>query len=304
MKVVALSGGTGSAKLLRGLAALPIDLTVVCNVGDNFVWQGLLVCPDIDIAMYALAGSGDEQRGWGLKGDTFNVLGELGKLGAETWFKMGDRDLATSVIRTNLVKGGKSLAEATEELRNRHGLGHRILPATNDPLETRIVTPRGNLHLQEFWVRDHGRGRVSRVEYRWAAKAKISTSARNAIAGADRVVVCPANPVSSIGPMLAVGGMLEALEETPGRICALSPMKGRGPLSGPAGKLMRAIGLRPDSVGVAGLYSRFLDVLVADKEDAGLKAEVESLGVGCDLSNIVIRGKRDALRLARQTIAA
>lgn len=303
MKVVALSGGTGSAKLLRGLARLPIDLTVVCNVGDNFRWQGLLVCPDVDIAMYTLAGVADPERGWGIRGDTFHVLDALGSIGEETWFRMGDRDIATSLLRTEMISRGASLTDATNELSRRHGLSCPILPASDLSIETRIITPKGNLHLQEFWVRDHGKGRVTGVEYRGAGAASLTSQAQEAISRADSVVICPANPVTSMGPMLAVRGMVEALGETSARVVALSPMRGPAPFSGPAGKLMRAVNLRPDSVGVAGLYSRFLDTLIVDRQDSELKGEVESFGISCLLSDITIGKKGDAVRLAREMTA-
>jgi LPPG:FO 2-phospho-L-lactate transferase len=304
MKVVALAGGTGSAKLLRGLKELPAELTVICNVGDNFLWQGLRVCPDIDIAMYALAGTGDRARGWGLDGDSFQALSELGRLGAETWFKMGDRDLVTSVLRTDLMTKGMTLTEVTEDLARRQGLVTKLLPVTDDHLETHILTPAGEVHLQEFWVRDHGKGRVRGVVYRGDSKAQISGPARKEILAADRVVVCPANPVTSIGPMLAVGGVVDTLVRTNGRVSALSPMLGRGPLSGPAGKLLKAMGIRPDSASVARLYSDFLDFLVIDRADAGLREQVEKTGVGCRLSDIGIHGQRDAVRLAKELTAA
>ena len=303
MKVVALAGGTGSAKLLAGLRELRDQLVVICNVGDNFLWQGLPVCPDIDISMYALAGKGDRERGWGLEGDTFHALSELGRLGAETWFRMGDRDLATSVLRANLMGKGMTLTGATEELAQRQGLDQRVLPITDDPLETYILTSAGERHLQEFWVRDHGRGRVAGVAYRGAEKAAISESARKEILDADRLVICPANPVTSIGPMLQVRGVVDALVQTSGRVSALTPMKGGAPISGPAGKLMKSVGVRPDSAGVAGLYSEFLDVLFVDRSDAALRRQVEATGPRCVLSDITIRGRLDASRLAKELIA-
>ncbi|HMD79115.1 MAG TPA: 2-phospho-L-lactate transferase [Nitrososphaerales archaeon] len=304
MKVVALAGGTGSAKLLRGLKELPGELTVICNVGDNFSWQGLQVCPDIDIAMYALAGTGDSVRGWGVEGDSFQTLSELRRLGAEAWFQMGDRDLATSILRTAFIRKGMTLTEATGELGEMHGLTQKILPVTDDPIETHIVTPAGELHLQEFWVRDRGKGRVSSVAYQGAKKAEISVVVRKEILGADRVVICPANPVTSIGPMLAVGGVVEALRSTAARVSALSPMIARGPISGPAGKLMKATGIRPDSVGVARIYARFLDVLFIDNNDESLRIDVENEGPRCRVSDIVIHDRRDAVRLARELVAA
>jgi LPPG:FO 2-phospho-L-lactate transferase len=304
MRVVALAGGTGSAKLLRGLAALRVDLTVVCNVGDNFVWRGLLICPDIDIAMYSLAGIADERQGWGVAGDTFNALAELGRLGGDTWFRMGDRDLATSILRTEMLGRGVSLTRATEELRKKHMVAQRVLPVTDDFLETHITTAAGEIHLQEFWVKGKGKARVKGVVYQGATNASVSNQVREAILGAERIVVCPANPVTSIGPMLAVGGMEDLLVRAPGRVVGLSPMRGGGPFSGPAGKLMRATHHRPDSVGVAQLYSKFLDVLVIDRADAGLREEVVETGPGCRLSRTRIRSRRDAVRLARELIVA
>ena len=299
-----MAGGTGSAKLLRGLKELPVELTVICNIGDNYVWQGLRVCPDIDIAMYALAGTADEERGWGLKGDTFHTLSELGRLGADTWFRMGDRDLATSILRTELLSKGMTLTEITEELSRRQGLVPKLLPVTDDPLETHVLTPAGELHLQEFWVRGRGKGRVTGVVYQGDRKARISNSAKREILAADRLVICPANPVTSIGPMLAVKGVVEALVRAAGRVSALSPMIGKAPISGPAKKLMTATGIRPDSVGVAEFYSRFLDVLIIDRADASLRKEVVKAVPGCRLSEIAIRGPSDAIRLAKELIAA
>lgn len=302
MKVVALAGGTGSAKLLRGLYRLPIDLSVVANVGDNIWMYGVYICPDIDIAVYTLAGVADSAKGWGIAGDTFEALAQLSRLGVETWFRLGDRDLAGCLRRTEMMRSKSTLTEATEESRRALGVKCRILPASDDPVETRVVTPAGDLHLQEFWVRDGGVPDVTAVKYRGARRARVTRQVDSAVAGADRIVLCPANPITSIGPMLAIPGFAQSLSESGARVVALSPMMGSAPFSGPAGKLMQAAGSRQDSVGVAELYSKFLDLLVISEDDAALRGQVESLGVGCAVSDTRIKDAEDELRLARELL--
>jgi len=303
MKVVALAGGTGSAKLLRGLARLPIDFTVLANVGDNIWTYGVYVCPDVDIATYTLAGI-SSPRGWGIAGDTFEVIRDLSRLGVETWFRLGDRDLAVCLARTDMLRKGKSLTEATERITKSLGVGSPILPVTDDRVETRITTPHGNLHLQEFWVRERGRPRVIGVNYKGARGAEPTRRVAAAVSAADRVVICPANPVTSIGPMLAVKGFKRLLMETDARIVALSPMEGVGPFSGPAGKFLRATGALPDSYGVARLYSDFADCIVISEADAELREKIRDLGMECKATGTRMMGPTDELRLARVMIEA
>lgn len=298
MNVVALAGGTGSAKLLRGLATLGTRLTVVANVGDNYWVHGLYVCPDVDVAMYSLAGLAHPRRGWGIAGDSFSVLGQLKRLGQETWFGLGDRDLATAILRTKLLGEGHSLTEVTLGLCAQLGVRPSILPVTDSPLETHMITRRGEMHLQEYWVRYRGRPAVEKVRYVGAEGARPTALVRKAISDADTIVLCPANPVSSIGPMLAVRGMRQLLSRCKGRKVALSPMAGRAPFSGPAGKLMEALGIRPDSLGVASLYSGFLDELVIDKRDKSLRPEIERLGVTCLVTDTFMASGREERRLA------
>ena len=302
MRVVALAGGTGSAKLLRGLQRLPVDLAAVVNVGDNIWMYGAYVCPDVDIATYTLAGVADRTWGWGLEGDTFEVLRRLSKLGAETWFRLGDLDLATCLARTRMLRDGATLTEATERIRRALGVASAVLPVTDSEVATWIKTPKGWMHLQEFWVRRRGRPRVTGIEYRGARKAEVTPKVRSAIRRADRVVICPANPVTSIGPMLAVRGFSRLLEGCEARVVALSPMAGRAPFSGPAGKLLRAGGSRPDSMGVAGLYSSFLDALLVAETDSALTPSIESLGVRCATSHTRMANRDDEVRLARELL--
>ena len=303
MKLVALAGGTGSAKLLRGLSRLPIDLTVLTNVGDNFWTYGVYVCPDVDISTYTLAGI-SATRGWGIAGDTFETLRRLSRLGGETWFRLGDRDTAVCLARTEMLRRGKSLTEATQRIAKSLGVGPSILPVTDDHLETRIMTPAGELHLQEFWVREGGRPEVTGVRYGGARGSKPTRRVAAALTDADRVVVCPANPVTSIGPMLAVTGFRRLLRGTDARIVALSPMEGALPYSGPAGKLLTATGSLPNSYGVAKLYSDFVDCIVISETDSGLEGKIRALGMECLTTDTRMKGPKDELRLAKVMIEA
>jgi LPPG:FO 2-phospho-L-lactate transferase len=304
LRVVALAGGTGSAKLLRGLSALGVNLTVVANVGDNVWMHGLYVCPDLDIAMYTLAGLADKRQGWGIKGDTFRTLAQLGRIGEPTWFALGDLDIATQLVRTRMLREGLTLTSVTEKLRKAFQIAQTILPLTDDPVETRVLTPAGYAHLQEFWVRDRGRPAVRGVAYKGASRARCTRDVEDAVKRADRIVLCPANPVTSIGPMLAIPGFSRMLSRTKARVTALSPMIGKAPFSGPAAKLMKAVGMRPDSVGVAKMYSEFLDSLIVDRSDAGISAEIEELGTKCILSDTLMRDLPAEERLSKELVYA
>ena len=302
MKVVALAGGTGSAKLIRGLSYLGSDLTVVANIGDNFWFQGVLVCPDIDIATYSLAGISSRKTGWGLEGDTFGAMNQLARLGGASWFRLGDKDLATCMLRTGLVRDGSTLTSACDFIRRALGVSARVLPVSDDDVQTHVRTPRGLLHLQEFWVKERGRPKVSGVSYVGSEAAKVTKEVREAVSSADSVVVCPANPVTSIGPMLAVPGFESMLKEGKSKVAALSPMVGSGPFSGPAGKLMKALGMSPDSVGVAQRYSGFARLLLVAKEDAWMAKDIERLGVECRAVDTRIASPSSARRLVRELL--
>ena len=302
MKVVALAGGTGSAKVLRGLSTLGIDLTAVINVGDNVWMHGLYICPDIDTAIYTLAGVANRTLGWGLEGDTFRTLEQLGRIGESRWFALGDLDIATHLVRTRMLREGKNLTAVTEKLRKAFGVAHQILPLTNDAVETHVVTPSGSVHLQEFWVRERGRPAVKSVTYRGASKSSCTEEVAKAVRQSDRIVVCPANPVSSIGPMLAVPGFTRMLSGAKARVTALSPMVGKVPFSGPAGKLMKAVGMRPDSVGVAQAYYGFLDTLIIDRSDKESADEIESLGIRCVAADTRMANRSDEVRLSKELL--
>jgi len=305
-KVVALSGGTGSAKFLRGLQKRS-PFTVVANVGDNAWFHGLYVCPDIDTVTYALAGVLDARRGWGIMGDTFDALGQLKRLGsADTWFNIGDMDLATDVYRTALMKDGKTLTEVTSTIAR--GLGVRkwtVLPATDDHIETHIVTAeKGEMHLQEFWVKESGLLTPKGVLYLGARQARTTSQVSKGISSAERIIISPANPITSVMPTLSIGGFREALAKSKARRVAVSPMLGEGAFSGPAARLMAAKDLKPTSEGVARLYKGLIDVLVLDESDRDQANAIEKAGVSCCFTSTLMRTRADEVRLAKVAMEA
>jgi LPPG:FO 2-phospho-L-lactate transferase len=278
-------------------------LTVVANVGDNFWIHGLYVCPDVDIATYALAGIANRKKGWGIEGDSFATLRQIERLGGEGWFALGDKDIATSILRTELMRGGVTLTQVTSMVRKSLGIKPDILPATDSPVETVIVTDRGEMNLQEFWVKRRGTPRVLGVKYKGATQARPTMSVRDALNHADRVVICPANPVTSIGPMLAIAGFRKILTGSAARIAALSPMVGASPFSGPAAEFMRAMGTSSDSIGVAGLYRDFLDGIIVNKRDREMREKIERMGIRCGCSETRISGPSSSLRLAKELLS-
>jgi len=306
MRVTALAGGTGAAKLLRGLAsARPRhELTVIGNTGDDTEIWGLHVSPDLDTVMYALAGRLDAMRGWGVADDTFRCLEAMGDLGAETWFNLGDRDLATHLYRTRALGDGTPLSAVTAELCRRLGVAARILPMSDDPVRTRVRTPDGWLSFQEYFVREKAQVRVLDVEYAGAAASRPAPGVLEAIREADLVVVCPSNPVTSVGPVLAVPGMAQALAAVRSRVVAVSPIVGGAAVSGPAGELMRARGLPVSPVGVAAAYAPWLGTLVIDRSDAARVPELERLGVRTVLADILMTDRDREIALAQLTLAA
>lgn len=305
-RVVVLSGGTGSAKFLRGLQKIS-RFTVVANVGDNAWFHGLYICPDVDTVTYTLAGIADSGRGWGIQGDEFRGLAQLKRLGAKgTWFNIGDKDMATHLFRTAMMREGRSLTEVTSAIAR--GLGVRrwtILPATDEHVETRIVTAEmGEMHLQEFWVREKGRPTPTGVRYVGVRRARTTGEVAKSIASAERIVFAPANPVTSIMPILSIGGFREILLKAKGRKVAVSPMIGEGSFSGPAARLMVARGLSPTSEGVARLYKGLVDALILDESDRAQADVIEKAGVSCRFTSTLMRTAGDEERLAKVAMEA
>ena len=304
MRVAALAGGTGAAKLVRGLAAC-LDrstLTVIGNTGDDAEVWGLHISPDLDSVMYALAGLLDRARGWGRADESFQCLSAMAAYGAPTWFALGDRDLATHLIRTRALRDGRSLSMVTAELCRALGITARLSPMSDDPVRTIIRTPDGRLGFQEYFVRDKCQIEVVGVDYDGAAHAQPAPGVLAAVRDADLVVVCPSNPVTSIGPILAVPGIVEALGATSARVVGVSPIIGGAAVSGPAGALMRAEGRPVSPVGVARAYAPWLSALLVAREDAACAGELASLGVRAVATDIMMPDAAAEIALARAVL--
>jgi LPPG:FO 2-phospho-L-lactate transferase len=303
LTITVLAGGTGSIKLVRGLAAIEKEIAVICNVGDNIWIHGLYVCPDIDTIIYGLANILDQKRGWGIKGDSFHCLAQLKKIGASAWFGLGDRDFAIHLLRTSMMKKGKSLSEVTDFFRDCYSVSAQIIPATDKEVMTSIVTStRGEIHLQEFWVKHKGRPKVTGVRYDNASTAKATPAALEAIKRCRAVVIAPANPVSSIGPIIALADLRKVLTQNRDKVIAISPLIGRKAVSGPAVKYMRALGLEASSFGVAKYYRDFVSKFIISKEDHSMKLQIEALDVQVYEANITMKTKSDEVRLSRRLL--
>ena len=279
--ITVLAGGVGAARFLQGLLAVhrPSDITIISNVGDDAEFFGLHVSPDIDIVLYHLAGLSDEERGFGLKDDTFNVLDAIARYGYDTWFRLGDRDLATCITRTDLLRRGRTLSEATAEIASALLVPARIVPATDDPLRTKIRTDEGVLDFQDYFVRRGTEGHTREIIFDGADKATPAPGIIEAIMDARAVILTPSNPLVSIGPILSVPGVREALRETDARVAAVSPIVGGKALKGPADRMLRDQGKEASAVTVAELYADFLDVLVIDNVDAHLNPKIMALAL-------------------------
>ncbi len=302
--LVALTGGTGGAKLVQGLSC-EIDaeqLAIICNTGDDFVLHGLHISPDLDTIAYTLGGVADAARGWGIEGDTFAALEWLGKYGGETWFKLGDRDLATHIMRTRMLREGLTLAQATEKVAAALGVKAALLPMSDQKVETRIQTPEGEISFQEYFVKRRWAVEVNGVSYAGAAASRPAPGVLDAIRAATAVIVCPSNPVTSIGPILAVPGIRRALKETAARVVGISPIIQGAAVSGPADKLMAATDMEASSFGVAEAYEDFLDLFVVASEDRNDRTRIEALGVKTAEKPIRMNSLDDKRRLARELL--
>lgn len=299
--ITVLAGGVGAARFLQGLIRIIPEekLTVIVNTGDDTELYGLHISPDIDIILYTLAGEVNEKTGWGIRDDTFHCLEMLQRYSYETWFRLGDRDLATHIHRTYLLRKGLSLSEATNKLRLSLGLKLRILPMTNDKFETKVATDAGLMHFQEYLVKRQARDNVTDILFENVENAQPAPDVIPAISNAQAVIVCPSNPVVSIGTILSVKGVRDALRRTRAKVVAISPIVGGAPIKGPADKLMRGLGLEVSAHAVASLYKDFLDVFVIDDVDYIQRDRIESLGLEVIVTNTVMRSLRDKVRLAR-----
>lgn len=304
MRVCALAGGVGGAKLSAGLqdALAPGDLSVVVNTADDFDPWGLRVCPDLDTVMYTLAGVANPDTGWGLAGESFAFLDALSGYGEDTWFKLGDRDLATHVLRTQKLRAGETLTGVTAHLSRALGIQGAILPMCDEKVSTVLKTPAGLLEFQEYFVRRRQRDEVLAVELRGIEDARITQDVLAALEGADAIVLCPSNPVVSLGPILAVPGMREALASAPAPKVAVSPIVGGRALKGPADRMLASLGHEVSAAGVASLYGDLLDGMVVDRVDGDQTGRMETLGMKVLVTDAVMRDAPDRTRLAREVL--
>jgi LPPG:FO 2-phospho-L-lactate transferase len=304
MLVTALAGGVGAAKLLIGLDRHASSLTAIVNTGDDAEIYGVRISPDIDIVTYWLAGKADTQRGWGIAGDTFTVVDSIAQLGDEAWFRLGDRDFATCILRTGLLKEGRSLSEATDTIRRAHGVEARLLPMSDDDVRTHVVTSEGEvLSFQEYFVKLRTEPDVVEVRYEGIETARPGPNVVESIEQARVVVVCPSNPVLSIAPILGVAGVKKALQAHP-RVVAVSPIVGGRALKGPADRLLVSLGGDSSASGAARYYAEFCDLFVVDSADADEVAKVEALGVPAVALDTIMSDSEASARLAAEVLEA
>jgi len=296
--ITILAGGSGSVKMVRGFASQRTDINVVTNVGDNYWLYGMYICPDIDTITYGLADLLDHDKGWGIKKDTFGFLRQMEIFGEETWFRIGDRDTATHLTRTNMLKNGKSLSHITKWMCEKLSIEIKIVPVTDNTIETRIITDRGDLHLQEFWVKHRGLDEVKGIEYQGANKVRPNPDAMNAIHDSSLIVIAPGNPLTSIGPMLAIKGIRKELSKKKTKVVAISPIIGNSAISGPTGKYMEAAGIEVSALGVAKMYADVCSNIIIDTKDRMLTKKIESLNINVHDTKIRMTNKQSEDALA------
>jgi LPPG:FO 2-phospho-L-lactate transferase len=299
VKVTALAGGVGGAKLLVGLQTTePNDLKAVINTGDDAVIYGVHISPDIDIVTYWLAGIADKERGWGIRSDTFTVVAALERLGIDTWFQLGDRDLGTCLYRTERFQQGATLSQVTTEVAARLGLGATLIPMSDDPVRTELTTSdERRLKFQEYFVRERTEPEVGSVHFVGIDRASPAPGVIEAIQTADRVILCPSNPIVSIGPVVGVRGVRDALRAHP-LVIAVSPIIRGSALKGPADRLLTSLGFRSTASGVADLYRDFCDVFVVDDTDAEEVAKIEAMGMTAVATDTIMRDDKTSSRFA------
>ncbi len=309
--LAALAGGVGAARFLCGLVDVvaPESVTAVVNTGDDDEFHGLWVCPDLDSVTYALAGANNAETGWGLAGETFDAIDALARYGVPTWFRLGDRDLATHLFRTRRLAEGATLSSVTAEIAAAWGLKTRLIPMSDDRVATRITVRGGDgrpeeLAMQEWFVREHAEPPVLSVRFDGADGARPAPGVLDALRGADTILICPSNPVISIAPVLAVPGIRDVLADRRDRVVGVTPIIGGRPVRGPADRLMGPLGMEVSSVGVARAYRDVCGTLVIDAADADDAGQVEALGVHAVVTDTLMRDARIAAALARETLAA
>jgi LPPG:FO 2-phospho-L-lactate transferase len=305
-RVVALAGGVGGAKLAHGLQ-LALEnaeaLSVIVNTGDDFELYGLHICPDLDTVMYTLGGLANPATGWGIRDDTFNTLDMLGRYSGAPWFQLGDRDFGTHIARTERLRAGQSLSRITAEMAAALGIRAAIIPMTDATVATLIDTPAGRLDFQRYFVERHHSDDVLAIELEGIDVARPTSGAISALDAARAIVICPSNPIVSIGPILAVPGMRETLTAAPAPVVAVSPIIGGQALRGPAAQMLATLGHEVSAVGVAALYAGLADGIVIDRTDEALSSRIEALGLQVQVTNTIMESDAGREQLARETLA-
>ena len=302
--VVALAGGVGAARFLDGLVRVmpPERVYIIGNTADDAEIHGLHISPDLDTVTYTLAGLANAQQGWGLRGDSFRCLEALGRLGADTWFQLGDVDLATHLYRTERLRQGATLAQVTSEITRALQVRSKLVPMSNTRVRTRICTPSGDLEFQTYFVKRRARDRVTAMHFEGASEATPAPGLLDAIANAEAIILCPSNPFISIGPILAIPGIREALERRREHVAAISPIVGGRALKGPAAKMMKSMQLRASAAEVAKLYVDLVGLFVLDEVDRKQAAQITALGMRTVVTNTIMSGLREKKALAQVVI--
>ena len=304
--VLALAGGVGGGKFARGLVAVlpPERLAIVVNTADDFVHLGLHISPDVDSVLYALADLNDKERGWGLAGETWNFMAAMARLGGgdATWFKLGDGDLATHVLRTQALAAGRTLSEVTALLAHRLGIAHTVVPMSDDAVRSIVETADGALDFQDYFVRRQCKPKFRGVRFQGAEAAEPSVGLSDALARAQAIVITPSNPFVSIDPILALPGIKDALRRLQRPVVAVSPIVGGKAVKGPLGKMMGELGVEPSALGVARHYGRLVDGWIVDTVDTALAPAIEAQGCRVKVCNTVMRTLDDKARLAQDAV--
>jgi LPPG:FO 2-phospho-L-lactate transferase len=301
LKITALAGGVGASKLLLGLYEVmdPRDLTIIVNTGDDITLHGLKISPDLDIVTYTLAGIVDTKKGWGFRGESFHALKRLAVYGRANWFNLGDRDLATHIHRNAMLAEGKSLSQAADSIRTALGVKSLILPMSDDPVPTIIDSNEGPLHFQEYLVKRRTEPVVRAIRFDGVESARPAPGVLEAIAAADRIIICPSNPLISIGPILAVPGVREQLRAHKEKVFAVCPIVGGKSLKGPSDKMLTQLGHKSTALGVAKLYADFTGTFVIDPGDKSQASAISALGMKVAIIPTVMKTPSQKRKLAR-----
>jgi LPPG:FO 2-phospho-L-lactate transferase len=300
--ITLLAGGTGSVKMARGLSKTTDDLIVITNIADNIWLYGLYICPDIDTITYGLAGILDKDRGWGVLGDSFVFMEQMKKLGQDYWFKIGDKDLALHIVRTKFLNQGKSLSWSTEWIRKKFSISTIIIPASDDHVETRIETSSGDMHIQEYWVKNRAELDISNIRYNGIQRAKVNRRAIESIRNSDLIIIAPGNPISSIGPIISLPKIRKELQSKKDNVIAVSPIIGNRALSGPASKYMKVMGMESSPFGVASQYMDIASNLVISEFDNDYVRKIMDLGIDVYKTNIIMENVQDEINLSNHIL--